>query len=1392
VRIHGVTLAVLGLALGGAPQAQAKTADAPKARSGPSLKMEDLTAKICGQQTEQSIREEISNAEVILELEDKAGEEYPKMLVALADIYWDLAEVFECQTQSATLLGAISDAEDAKDAARLAKLQGELDRLRGEQASYQQKTIASYRMVVQKYPASPKLDEFRYYLGFHLISIGSGKEGVAELTTLITQHPTSSYLAAALVNIADYFFEANDYLEARARYDRVTAIPETPLAVYAVYKLGWCDYNQKLYEPALERFLEVIRRGEEAKAKRQPLKIDLTANAQADMIRPYAKVGKPKAALGFFQRYAPGSYLELTGDLAKLYAEELELDKSSVLLRSLVKEALTARPNGKNEAWRALGFQRLIVENTVKKEDKKGVAEELAELVDLYKKLKPEIPAKQASDEGAAIEEAVITRAVAYHELFEKTKAEVDLDAARELYVAYLEAFRDQPRAYDVRMNYGLTLLSKGQNERAAEEFERVIEMQPTGTHADEAAERAVVAYLEALQQRYRDQTVKNEAEEDTAEQPLDADAQAFVHAVDRWMKIAAKQPPDKAARENLPKARFLAAKVLYNFNRFQEAARRFLEFLEKHPGHELEATAALHVLSSYNLAHDVDSLSKQAEAFRIPKYAGTPVEEAVTRVRNELGFLDCFRFEKASEWTGAAKCFIDFSNEFPTAQKAPSAVYNAAVNYFRAKQVGQALATQNLLYERFRNDELAPKALYAIAEIFRETTVYDQAANQYERFVQNHGDHKLAEKALRYASIFRKTLGQYDIAVENLKLYLGNYAKESPEVAARVHLDILRIRERQRQVKAILKGVRNHLKLFPDGEPSSRLQVLALKGKALAMTGNLVDARKALEAFRLTLAAFQALSDEQRAKLSADAISAVAEAHFNLGDVVLTESKRIKLAGDEGQVQKAITAKLETMTLSKKEFEQVIGYGHPGWTIASHAKLCEAFREFADGIEESPVPVRLKAAFELEEAYRQKLTEVAGKVRDRALESCRTAQSIARETHWFNTYSEQAESIVAELDLTDHSVKEFRLRPDRIKPNSALPEFKTGAGVSEATLAILHDPKRLAAEAAQAEGDLVQAAGKPGADPAVWYNAGLLAWLRGDAKAARERWEKALSNAAGYAPAAARLAWLDLAGGQPEAVAQRLQQIVEADRQQPEARNLLSELAIAKNEHEPARQHGRNVLAGDPDNANALLNIALTYFRGGLIELAGLIAQNGLKRQPKAAALHNLMGLVHLARDDTKHGTDSFLAAVEADPNQVDALLNLAALELAYGDFNSALAHLDRAFTKADKDPLLLISHGAALRGAGKLEEAQKAYEAALAQKPDLDEALYNLCILHQQYTNRYQDALTACQAYSDRIGRKHPKVREMKQRLRSIKETLESVPAAPSGTPEPAPSSP
>ena len=72
--------------------------------------------------TEQSILANIENQKMIIDLEDASSPEYPEMIIALADFYWDLSETFFRRAEGEELAESLYQAEERKDADAIKEL----------------------------------------------------------------------------------------------------------------------------------------------------------------------------------------------------------------------------------------------------------------------------------------------------------------------------------------------------------------------------------------------------------------------------------------------------------------------------------------------------------------------------------------------------------------------------------------------------------------------------------------------------------------------------------------------------------------------------------------------------------------------------------------------------------------------------------------------------------------------------------------------------------------------------------------------------------------------------------------------------------------------------------------------------------------------------------------------------------------------------------------------------------------------------------------------------------------------------------------------------------------------------------------------------------------------
>ncbi|KAI9740553.1 MAG: Peroxisomal membrane signal receptor PTS1 [Cirrosporium novae-zelandiae] len=201
----------------------------------------------------------------------------------------------------------------------------------------------------------------------------------------------------------------------------------------------------------------------------------------------------------------------------------------------------------------------------------------------------------------------------------------------------------------------------------------------------------------------------------------------------------------------------------------------------------------------------------------------------------------------------------------------------------------------------------------------------------------------------------------------------------------------------------------------------------------------------------------------------------------------------------------------------------------------------------------------------------------------------------------------------------------------------------------------------------------------------------------------------------------------------------------VQKDSQHVEAWTMLG-TAQAQNEKEsPAIRALEQALRLDPSNAEALMNLAVSYTNEGYDTAAYRTLERWLStKYPQLLSPNNLTPESDIGFTD-RHNfhskvTDLFIKAAQLSPTgeQMDPDVQVGLGVLFYGDeeytkavdcFNAALASTEQGIsTNRQQLPLLWNRLGATLANSGRSEEAIAAYEHALTLNPNFVRARYNL----------------------------------------------------------------
>jgi tetratricopeptide (TPR) repeat protein len=158
------------------------------------------------------------------------------------------------------------------------------------------------------------------------------------------------------------------------------------------------------------------------------------------------------------------------------------------------------------------------------------------------------------------------------------------------------------------------------------------------------------------------------------------------------------------------------------------------------------------------------------------------------------------------------------------------------------------------------------------------------------------------------------------------------------------------------------------------------------------------------------------------------------------------------------------------------------------------------------------------------------------------------------------------------------------------------------------------------------------------------------------------------------------------------------------------------------------AEQVYREILAVEPDNANALHLLGVIASQIGKHDIALQYIHQAIRSNNNVAAFHSTLGQAHHALGNLNEAITSYRQALKLNPHHALAHNNLGIVFIDLGKLNDAVACFRQAvqlkpdFTEAHNNL------GNVLKDQDKLDEAVTCYRRALQLKPDYAEAYNNL----------------------------------------------------------------
>jgi TolA-binding protein len=1011
-------------------------------------------------------REQIDSLRKIIDLSaDQA--EAPSLLFRLGELYWEESKFFEFEANRKD--DELIKAMNRNDAAGQQRAKADKAELLAKANEYRKLAMEQYTKIVKEYPKFERSDEVLFFLGNFLMEANEDRKALVVYQRLVDKHPKSKYLPDSYVALGEYYFNNSkgkrpELEKALGYYKKAAEFTDSQVYAFALYKQGWCYFNMADYPAAKDKFKTVVLYGELAGASAiekdggKSGKASLVREARTDYVRTYAREGDVMQAKDDFSKVAskPEDRFTMMKSLANLYYVDGKDREAAITFNALIKE--------KPLSPESPGFQAKIVDCVLRMGNKERTVAQVRRLVKVTKEVEAsgivkEDKDKKLLDEANELAERTLSNlAVTWHNEAKKTRDEETFRYADAIYGDYLTLFPENPKAYDMRffwaellndnlnnyekssLNYTLVVLQDAKVLEAKDDKGNPKPGKP-GKWLTNAAYNAVLAYDEVVKAAEEKGTLKPPDTSDIKKKiAIPEPRKGLLEACERYLKYLPKG--DKRVEIN-----FKAANLYYRHNHFDEAVARFSDIALNTPDYKFEngekagEVAANLVLDSYNLQKDYAKVNEWARKFYAnEKLAQGKFREDLSKLIEQSSFALVAQLEEKKQFAKAAEAYLNFVKDFPQTNIADQALYNASVDYYKAKMLDRAIEVRQALISKYPRSRFVPDSIYANAEAQEAVGDFEQAASTFELYVKGYersvnekgapkpkrtakkgagskdGEEKKEEKqkwdeakaqvALFNAATYREGLGQYKQALRNRERYLELWPKTKD--AEQIFLSMVALHEKNgaygKAMKMLEEYERDYIR-----SPS---KVLTAEGRIVNLFENKL--RRAKDTARLytrILKYYEDLPKRVQKDLEKTAVAPVAQAHFLSVEPDWREYLRLRLSWGRpvspDKFKASIADKGRALEVVKKKYIQTVAFGAPQPAICALHRIGMAYHEFAERVINAPMPPGIDP--ETEQAIRDEFTNQAQPLKAQATEAFASAVAKSQELDFFSDCTKES-----------------------------------------------------------------------------------------------------------------------------------------------------------------------------------------------------------------------------------------------------------------------------------------------------------------------------------------------------------------------------------------------
>lgn len=611
-----------------------------------------------------------------------------------------------------------------------------------------EQSLAYFLEYIDRYPKLPQTPAVLFQAAAILEVSGKDEEAFKLRTQLVKNFPENGLVPKAWLRIAEYHFMNRKFRDAIGAYNKVAGF-ETLTgkeAALAMYHLAESYYNIAEYETAAKTYFEYIVGADAGKYPK-----DLRTEAMDFMAASFSDLegGGVSEAESFLKdkkvAFKDSVYYRI-GMKNKEHDRNEEAVESFHRLMKINPDYIDA-PLADIAIIEILILQQKFDEaqqhryTVVKRYDRKS------SWFSKNQKYPESVKNAETAIRGAMLDIPQYDHAQAakLYKTGDTEGAKKRYGEAIKGYEAFLTRYKNEPTwdEYKVHINLALVYQEMSQYANAAKQFNWIVDTDTTryGRRPEGAAgsllKKEEAGYNAVLMMdQAREQAQKNKAGDDPVKAYELPETKAYFAQVDTYMK---KFGQNKEAAE----LAYNAAIVHYNAKQFKTAVTVLRDLKQRFPKHQYI------LLISRMLAQSLlesDQLDESLTEFKWLYKQYTEVKETkndsmakeIKKAIAAVLFQKADKSVKAGRFEEGAVAYLDLQKQYPDADFADKAVFEAGAAYEQAKQYTKAAETFMLMPRTYASSPLTIKAIVRAAGAYKKESAATSNAKDKDRYLRS------------------------------------------------------------------------------------------------------------------------------------------------------------------------------------------------------------------------------------------------------------------------------------------------------------------------------------------------------------------------------------------------------------------------------------------------------------------------------------------------------------------------------------------------------------------------------------------------------------------------------------------------------------------------------